>query len=358
MLKIKGSEIATTINRVLAVVGTDQTVFFESDPKTNMLEIVAHNDLQLVRKRIPAVVEKAKRFALNGEIASKSFTYKDIIELSIKDTALRFKAEKGTWQGELFTQQFEDVRQIKRKSTHSIDKEVGEVLFKKLRKVALKPSFETGSLIAMVRTDKKKLRVAVADGYHGAILEEPFDLQGDLSFDMPIGYLDQIEKLVGANGAFELHQDPNCLYVLTPDLELSLPLIGSAPISYEQVTNGFNAFTLPSSSCTVSIDELRKTTKAMAVLFEPETAVFTLTIDKKGIGLELKSKHGRMAERVEAKDCVSDKKSIILDWTSFLDILDRVKDTVSIKVFQDQACKVEHTDGKAKAHYLSKGKTE
>lgn len=361
MLTIRGSDLTAVINRVLDVVGKDgQTLFFQTDPETNMLEVSAHNDLYLVRKKVPAKITKAKNFALAGELASRSFAYRDDMTLTLKNNALRFSSSKSSLQGELFTQQFETVRRLKRKSTHSIPKAVGEFLFKKLRKVALKACYEQGvSLTAMIRTIKNKMVVVVADGYHAAVLEEPLDAGTELNFNMPIGYLDQMEKLVGTNSAFDLHQDPNCLYVLTDDLELALPLIGSTPVEFDKVLGTLTMFSTPSSYATVDTDKIKKVLKTLEAVYDPESASFTISVlKKKGVQLELKSKFGRMVEVVEGENCISDKDSITMDWLSFRDVLDRVKDRIELKLHGKLVATIHYQDGTSRANYIVKGKSE
>lgn len=361
MLTIRGSDLTAVINRVLDVVGKDgQTLFFQTDPENNLLEVSAQNDLYLVRKKVPANVTKAKNFALAGELASRSFAYRDDVTLVLKDNALKFSSSKSSLHGELFTQQFETLRRLKRKSTHSIPKAVGEFLFKKLRKVALKPCYEQGvSLTAMIRTIKKKMVVVVADGYHAAVLEEQLDLDTDLNFNMPIGYLDQMEKLVGTNNAFDLHQDPNCLYVLTPDLELALPLIGSTPVEFDKVLETLKMFNAPTSYATIDTDKIKKVVKALEAVYDPESASFTISVvKKKGVQLELKSKFGRMVETVEGENCISDKGAIIMDWLSFRDVLDRVKDKIELKLHGKLVATVHFQEGTSRATYIVKGKSE
>lgn len=360
MLTIRGSDLTTTINRVLDVVGKDgQTVFFQTDPETNTLEVSAHNDFYVVRKKISANVTKAKKFALAGDLASRSFAYKDDVTLTLKDTTLKFSSSKSSLHGELFTQQFEVVRKLQRKSTHSIPKAVGEFLFKKLRKVSLTACYEQGvSLTAMVRTMGKRMVVVVADGYHGAVLEEPLLEEIELNFNMPIGYLDQMEKLVGVGGAFDLHQDPTCLYVLTNDLELALPLIGSIPVQFEAVLDTVKKLDSPSSYATVDTDKVKKAIKALEAVYDPESAAFSILVTKKGVEFELKSKFGRMVETVPGEACVTDKGSIIMDWLSFRDVLDRVKDKITLRIHQKLVATVHHHESKSRATYVVKGKTE
>lgn len=365
MIVIRGRELTQLINRVLEIVGKEgQAIFFIADSDKGTLEVSAHNDLYMVRKTIPASVSTSVRFALNGEIASRAFIHPDELTLSFKRNVLKFTAAKAAISGELYSLEFEEVRKLKRKSTHKIQKEVGEVLFRKLRQAALKPVYEenkSASLTAMVRTDKKSLHVAVADEYHIALLRDKYTMDTPLNFDFPIGYLSQIEKLVGPKGEFDLYQDVNCLYVLTSDLELSLPLIGTTPVSYDEIIEGVKTFDNPTSSCKVDGGELRKACKAISAMYDKNAAdsvVFTVEVGKSELTLQLKSKHGALKEKLKVNTGVSNKKHIVLDWLSVLDVLDKIKDEIEVKIFGEDAARIDYKDGSMVVSYFILGKVE